>query len=192
MTTYNEKLSILRFTNESFVVIEKTLKVIEDIFTSNLPAFVHINIANIDGGIVENYDAIIGYLKMIKQLTNVKFNLYVVGYVMSAGINILCSDIFENIYVDSHCRIVIHQFGAHINDRKFRNHSEIENLKSQIDVSENAQNLQIYSIQKKMCNKEDLPVSHAKLSKLLDEKKKGDVHVSAIQWLDMNMCTSLM
>ena len=112
---------------------------------------------------------------------------------MSAGINILASDIFDEIYVDSNIRIMIHQFGATINDRQFRNKDEVDKLKDQIDHGESIQDAQLYKLQRKFTTNLDQLLSvSSNLKELLNKKKSGDVNLTASEWHMLKLCTHII
>ena len=139
MTTFNKHLSLLRLTSSSFEIPEATIKFIDDIFSTDIPTHINVFISNINGGTVIYYNLVIGYLKTIKILRNITFHLYASGNIMSAGINILACNIFDKIVVDTQSTIMLHNFGATINDQRFRNINEIDELKSMVNVGEKAQ-----------------------------------------------------
>ena len=195
MTTFNKEISILKFSNKSFENVETTISELEKIFDKDVCGTETINvfIANINGGVVDNYNAIIGYLKTIKTINGLKFSLFASGYIMSAGINILASDIFDEIYVDSNIRIMIHQFGATINDRQFRNKDEVDKLKDQIDHGESIQDAQLYKLQRKFTTNLDQLLSvSSNLKELLNKKKSGDVNLTASEWHMLKLCTHII
>lgn len=195
MTTFNKELSILKFTNKSFDNVEITINELERIFDKDVcdKETINIFIANINGGTVDNYNAIIGYLKTIKTINGLKFSLFASGYIMSAGINILASDIFDEIYVDSNIRIMVHPFGATINDKQFRNKDEVDKLKEQIDHGEGIQEAQLYKLQKKFTlNLDQLLSISTNLKELLSKKKLGDVNLTASEWNMLKLCTHII